>query len=153
MFLETFAVCWSACRFTECFPILSYVAFSVNFCFQDANYASATRQRVKRECEHNEYFCIKFTSTSKHSSILILSPNLFSKFLFWRQGIIRYEPINQNIQNRAYSLLKPLVNTNDSKQFHVNAGQQWNDSSMSIGPDYDTSWLHVLATGVRRQNN
>ena len=63
--------------FPQCFPVshTGNIVSSVSFCFQDANYAYATRQGILtkiRACEHLQKFC----EHEQASSSLIFASNL-----------------------------------------------------------------------------
>ena len=73
-----------ACMFPQCFRQVSHkrnIVSCVSFCFQDANYAYATRQGILtkiRACKHLQKFC-KYEQASTH---LIFTSNSSKGHIF-----------------------------------------------------------------------
>ena len=85
---------WRA-HVSQCFPVSNTgnIVSSVSFCFQDANYAYATRQGILtkiRACEHLQKFCeheqasthLIFTSNSSKGQVLRALPLRSREFIF-----------------------------------------------------------------------
>ena len=83
---------WRA-HFSQCFPVSNTgnIVSSVSFCFQDPNYAYATRQGILtkiRACEHLQNVCeheqarshVIFASNSSKGQILRALPNWMGPF-------------------------------------------------------------------------
>ena len=85
--------------FPQCFSVFHKrnIVSSVSFCFQDANYAYATRQRILtkiRACEHLQKFCEHKQASTFKLDGTIRYPyfyfNLFWMAWHWKPAINQY---------------------------------------------------------------
>ena len=117
-----------------CFPVshTGNIVSSVSFCFQDANYAYATRQGILtkiRACEHLQNFCehekantlLIFASNSSKGQILRAlsnwmgpfgTPNInsasFIQLLLFKKNILRYLDSHRAPLSSICAHTKPL---------------------------------------------